>query len=63
MRDRCEPVREPVHQPTVSVGQLKGGETVVLGRFSLLLHLPRGFADYLARRIASASSVSVGAKG
>ena len=30
--------------------RLKGGETVRMGRFSLLFHLPRGFAEYLHRR-------------
>jgi hypothetical protein len=30
--------------------RLKGGETVVLGRFSLLFHVPRGFAEYLRQR-------------
>jgi hypothetical protein len=30
--------------------RLKGGETVRMGRFSLLFHLPRGFAEYLRQR-------------
>ena len=29
---------------------LKGGETLRMGRFSLLFHLPRGFAEYLRQR-------------
>ena len=30
--------------------RLKGGETVRMGRFSLLFHLPRGFAEYMRQR-------------
>jgi pSer/pThr/pTyr-binding forkhead associated (FHA) protein len=29
---------------------LKGGETVRMGRFTLLFHLPRGFGEYLRER-------------
>jgi len=30
--------------------QLKGGETLRMGRLTLLFHLPRGFAEYLRQR-------------
>jgi pSer/pThr/pTyr-binding forkhead associated (FHA) protein len=45
--------RKPCH--------LKGGETIVMGRFSLLFHLPRGFAEYLRQR-ASAGNAEAPAK-
>ena len=41
--------------------RLKGGETVVMGRFSMLFHLPRGFAEYLGQR--TASRIQSGAAG
>ncbi len=40
--------------------RLKGGETVVMGRFSLLFHLPRGFADYLRQRTSPRNPDHVG---
>ena len=33
--------------------RLKGGETLRLGRFSLLFHLPRGFGEFLRQRTQS----------
>jgi len=41
---------------------LKGGETVVLGRFTLLFHLPRGFADYLGQRTAARTQSGAASK-
>jgi pSer/pThr/pTyr-binding forkhead associated (FHA) protein len=35
---------------------LKGGETIRTGRFGLLFHLPRGFAEYLRQRVETESS-------
>ena len=30
--------------------RLQGGETLRMGRFSLLFHLPRGFGEFLRQR-------------
>ena len=33
--------------------RLRGGETLRLGRFTLLFHLPRGFSEFLQQRTPS----------
>jgi pSer/pThr/pTyr-binding forkhead associated (FHA) protein len=42
---------------------LKGGETLRMGRFSLLFHLARGFAEYLRQRTAAPIQSDVDSAG
>ena len=39
--------------PPRKPGRLRGGETLRMGRFTLLFHLPRGFGEFLQQRTQS----------